>query len=66
MSSKRSKGSKSTSGGRPKRSEAERRKFRVALSLTAAEFKSLEVAADADEREIATFARMVLMKTIGK
>jgi hypothetical protein len=56
------KGRKKT--GRPKRRESERRAYRVALSLTAAEFQRLESAAAADQRETAVFARMCLMEAL--
>jgi hypothetical protein len=64
MALKKTKGKGRKKTGRPKRQESERRTHRVALSLTAAEFKKLEVAATADRREIAVFARMRLMEAL--
>ena len=66
MASKRTKGSTRKAGGRPKQREADRRKYRLALSLTAAEFKDLEAAAAADQRDLAVYARMLLMAALPK
>ena len=52
--------------GRPKLPAKERREHRIALALTADEYKILSQAADRDERELAVFARRTLLETLSR